>query len=108
MNRPNDLAARAAKLTDRAKKPTPLADVEVTNAKGGAGRQPIPRAKPVRLSLDLAPQSYRSLKAFCDELAVELGRARVTQSEVMRAMVALLDEAPAVRQAVTEAIRDER
>jgi len=106
MNRPNDLAARGRALSTRA--PQKAARAAAAEPPHGAKPAAAPRVKPVRLSLDLAPQSYRSLKAVCDELAVELGRARVSQSEVMRAMVALLDEAPAVRQALTEAIREER
>lgn len=106
MSRPNDLAARAAKLSTR--QPQKAARAAAAEPAPATKPAAAPRVKPVRLSLDLAPQSYRSLKLICDELAVELGRARVTQSEVMRAMVTLLDEAPAVRQALTDAIRDER
>ena len=47
------------------------------------------RTKPVRVTSDLSPVQYRELSVFCHQLAVEIGRARVPQVEVHRA---LLDE----------------
>ncbi|MGC5168713.1 hypothetical protein [Luteimicrobium sp. DT211] len=66
-----------------------------------------PRPDPVRLSLDLAPPAYRQLRANCDELAVILGRTRVTQAEVLRVLVTLLNEDAGVREAVTTALQAE-
>ncbi|MDQ2737294.1 MAG: hypothetical protein M3Y35_01425 [Actinomycetota bacterium] len=50
----------------------------------------VPRAKPVRMTLDLAPAAYRELQAFCTAAAVELERPRVSSSEVLRALLSEL------------------
>jgi hypothetical protein len=55
-----------------------------------AAAAPAPRAKPVRLTLDLAPAAYRELQAFCTAAAVELERPRVAGAEVLRALLAEL------------------
>jgi len=63
-----------------------------------AGRKPAgpaPRAKPVRLSVDLAPAAYRELQEFCTAAAVALERPRVASVDVLRSLLAELaaDEA---------------
>lgn len=64
-----------------------------------AGPAPAPRAKPVRLSLDLAPAAYRELQEFCTAAAVALERPRVAGADVLRSLLAELteDEALAAR-----------
>ncbi|MFE6229409.1 hypothetical protein [Cellulosimicrobium sp. NPDC057862] len=110
MTRPKqDLAARAAQLPDRAPKKAPtLADVPVPTPKGGAARQPIPRAKPVRLTIDVEPQAYQALRLLVIELGAELGAARITHSDVVRALLDSANDDPAVRAALTAKLRDER
>ena len=51
-----------------------------------------PRAKPVRLSLDLAPALYRDLQEFCSATAVALERPRIAGAQVRRALLAELGE----------------
>jgi hypothetical protein len=58
----------------------------------GGKPKAVPRSKPVRLSVDLAPATYRDLTDFCRSTAVELGRARVTGVDVVRALLAELGE----------------
>jgi hypothetical protein len=46
-----------------------------------------PHAKPIRSTVDLAPVRHASLKAWCGETAVMIGRSRVTTQDVFRALV---------------------
>lgn len=64
-----------------------------------------PRTKPVRVTADLAPQSYRGLVAFCTDLAGQLGRAKVPLVEVIRALVDQLDDDPQLRSQITALIQ---
>ncbi|MGI9092142.1 MAG: hypothetical protein ACR2FF_01555 [Mycobacteriales bacterium] len=64
------------------------------------GPAPAPRAKLVRLSLDLAPAAYRELQEFCSATAVALERPRVTGVEVLRSLLAELAEDEALGQRV--------
>lgn len=70
-----------------------------TSAAGGKPAGPAPRAKPVRLSVDLAPAIYRELQEFCTAAAVALERPRVAGVDVLRSLLAELaaDEALAAR-----------
>ena len=52
----------------------------------------VPRAKPVRLSVDLAPTAYRELQEFCSAAAVALERPRVAGVDVLRSLLAELAE----------------
>jgi hypothetical protein len=104
----DERAARAARLAARPSKSASTADVE-TEAQAPAQRAAAAvRVKPVRLSLDLPPQNYRALKATCADLADELGAARVTTSEVLRALVTMVNQDPDVRRDVLAAIQSER
>ncbi|MBG6059795.1 hypothetical protein RCH16_003157 [Cryobacterium sp. MP_M5] len=71
-----------------------------------APQRSAPRAKPVRVTTDLAPQSYRALLAYCAEMAEDLGRAKVPHVEVIRALISELNAntelQATVRQAVTK------
>lgn len=46
-----------------------------------------PRVKPVRSTIDLAPNHHAQLKSWCGEAAVEIGRSRVTTQDVVRALI---------------------
>lgn len=54
-----------------------------------------PRSEFVRRSLDLSPAHHDALTMWCAETAPEVGRARLTGSDVLRALVKrlLTDEA---------------
>ncbi|GAB3916148.1 hypothetical protein GCM10029964_128540 [Kibdelosporangium lantanae] len=49
-----------------------------------------PHVKPIRSTVDLPPVRHNQLKTWCAETAVELGQARVTTQDVVRAMVVRL------------------
>src|SRR5690625_6614994 len=66
----------------------PRQAVPATEIGGGAG---APRAKPVRLTSTLEPQTYRQLTGFCAEAADAIGAARVPHAAVVRALIARLD-----------------
>lgn len=90
MSSAEDVRARAARITDH------------REPRAGSARRKL-AAKPVRSTVDLPAGQHARLRAWCGETAVELGRARVTSQEVLRALVDLLltDETLAL------AIRDE-
>lgn len=45
---------------------------------------PIPRVKPIRVTLDLTPRQHRQLKRWCNAAAVELDLAEVKLAPVLR------------------------
>lgn len=104
----NDFASRAARLTKPATKkaappqtgedaaaPTPAPAVT-------AVRRSVPRSKPVRVSADLPPQTYRALVNYCTDSAEQIGRTKVSHVEVLRALVAELDKNADLRRIITD------
>jgi hypothetical protein len=73
MSSAEDLRTKAARIADRRE----------------LGASSPPR-KPVRSTVDLPAGQHARLRAWCGETAVELGRARVTTQDVLRALVDLL------------------
>ncbi len=63
-----------------------------TSASPTRSAGPAPRAKPVRLSVDLAPAAYRELQEFCTAAAVALEQPRVAGVDVLRSLLAELAE----------------
>lgn len=60
-----------------------------------APARPLPAAaavqtKPVRSTVDLSPARHAALKRWSGEIAVEIGRSRVTTQDVLRALVVRL------------------
>jgi hypothetical protein len=53
----------------------------------GASADRPPRVKDVRRTVDLSPTEHRQLAVWLNEAAAELGRARVTGQDVLRALV---------------------
>lgn len=105
MPKKDDLAARAAKL-GAARTPAAQAGARgQASAARPSGAAAAPRSKPVRVSVDLSPNAYRSLGSYCGEAAAELGRPKVTNVQAFRAFVSLLDTDPDVRQRVTDELR---
>ena len=103
-----ELAARAARLSGR--QPTSRT-VDAAAEPAGESQvvkpphRPAPRAKPVRVTTDLAPQSYRGLLAYSAGLAEDLGRAKVPHVEVIRALITELNTNPALQETIGKAVR---
>jgi hypothetical protein len=93
----NDLAERAAAMSSR----TPRQQASNTGTGGGAG---APRSKPVRLTTELEPQTYRQLTGYCTETAETIGATRVPHAVVVRALIARLESDPALRSTITDDI----
>lgn len=112
MSKADDMKARAAALSNRRAPSAPAAqDAPDVAAEAPAPRvtqRSAPRAKPVRVTTDLAPQSYRGLLSYCAEMAEDLGRAKVPHVEVIRALISELNANPelqaTIRQAVTKTL----
>ncbi len=98
----SDIANRAAKLGERKGGRPTEPETEETPV---AQPRTAPRAKPVRVTTDLAPQSYRALVSYCQDLAENLGRAKVPHVEVIRALVAQLEDDPALQATIGSAVR---
>lgn len=71
-------------------------------------RLPAQRVRPVKMSLELAPELHAEFVRWCMDAARELGRGRVNSTEPLRVLVRrlLVDEALAAE--VREALRRER
>lgn len=112
MTSKTELAARAARLSGR-QPANRSADAAAEPAAEPVGEsqavksvhRSAPRAKPVRVTTDLAPQSYRGLLAYSAGLAEQLGRAKVPHVEVIRALIAELNTNPALQETIGKAIR---
>ena len=65
------------------------------------------RSKPVRVTVDLAPQTHRMLAAYCEQLSQEIHAPRVTQAQVLRALIERLENDARVRDAVLKIVTRE-
>jgi hypothetical protein len=65
------------------------------------------RSKPVRITVDLAPELYRQLNRWTTDAAEEIDAARLPLAEVARAAFRALDR-PEVRAAVLQELREAR
>jgi hypothetical protein len=66
------------------------------------------RSKPVRITVDYPPESYRQLTQWTAAAAEELDVARVSTAAAIRAMSKLAATDPAVSKAVLDLLRRER
>lgn len=98
MSKATEIAARAAKLSERqgGRLAADRVDLSPPN---------VPRAKPVRITTDLAPQDYRRLVSDCVEIAEMLDRPKVSQADVVRALLARLRDDASLKAVVVEEVR---
>ncbi|MGI0520219.1 hypothetical protein ABY45_06610 [Microbacterium maritypicum] len=88
-----DLAARAAAVGSRRQRPD-------TKDESPTPPPVKVRTDPVRLSTDLSPNAYRDLIAYCADLAVQAGKARVPHTLVLRKLIDELQSDPALRERI--------
>jgi hypothetical protein len=87
------LVARAAKVAVHP-------DVEQPAAR------PI-RARPVRITVDLAPQTHRTLRESGRDIADGLGQVAISHAAIVRALIAELDANPNLRNVVMRRLRED-
>ncbi|WP_433501826.1 hypothetical protein ACQP1K_29450 (plasmid) [Sphaerimonospora sp. CA-214678] len=63
------------------------------------------RSKPVRITVDLAPELYRRLTRWTTEVAEEIDAAKVTTADIVRAYIRACDD-PEVRARVVAELRE--
>lgn len=95
MSRADDLRAKAGRMAEQRGLPadSTLAKLHV---------------KPVRSTVDLSAERHAELKAWCGQTAVELGRARVTTQDVLRALVGRLLTDDALARTIRDDLRASR
>ncbi|MEV4251376.1 hypothetical protein AB0J63_49335 [Streptosporangium canum] len=97
-------AGRSASSTDRFKR------AASSRRKDDAGQAPergttARRTKPVRITVDLAPEDYRQMRRVVNELAEEVDVPTLPHSRMWRAMLAEVAGDPAMLARVAERIR---
>lgn len=99
MSKAADQARRLAAWTAAADAAPATPEPEIPDALPGTPAIRPPRVRDVRRTVDLSPVEHRQLAIWCAEAAAELGRARVTGQDVLRALVCelLADDALARR-----------
>lgn len=63
------------------------------------------RSKPVRITVDLAPELYRRLTRWTTEVAEEIDAAKVTTADIVRAYIRACED-PEVRARVVAELRE--
>ncbi|RFU43061.1 hypothetical protein DZF91_03215 [Actinomadura logoneensis] len=65
------------------------------------------RTTPVRITIDLAPEDYRTMRRLVDEIAAATDIPTLAHSRMWRALLAEAADDPALLTAVADRIRDE-
>lgn len=103
MSPKDDLASRAKRLQEQR---TAAAPAQATpDAAAAPERPPAPRARPVRVTTDLAPQTHRFLAQYASSVAQATGQARVPGSDVIRALIAELETSEHLRAVIQSRLR---
>lgn len=99
MSRKIDLTAKAAKIAAAAKaRQVPAAEPVVAPA--------TPSGRTIRLSVDVTPEQYAWLDQWGLSAGAECGMARVPKQRLVRALIALAADDPAVCQQAIEQVKN--
>jgi len=105
MSKSDEIRARAARVAQRTRPATTDTEAASDHAQPAPTPRPlVVRAKPVRITADLPPQSYRALIDYASTLAASQGRARVAHVHVIRALVTELTENEDLQAAIAQRV----
>lgn len=109
MSKAEEMRARAARVAQRSNQSSGSASDETAAPAAAAtpAKPAVVRSKPVRITADLPPQSYRSLVDYAASLATRFGRARVPHVNVIRALVLELEDDQALQGRIAARIAQE-
>lgn len=93
-------AARAAERKQQSAAEQPASAPTRTSAPAA------PHAKPVRSTVDLMPDVHAQLANWRGQVAIEIGRSRVTTQDVLRALVDRLLTDEQLAQTITDELRN--
>lgn len=105
MSKADSLAAKAAKLKKR--QDTELltsVSPESTEQAQPPAQSARPRARSVRLTIDVTPNDHTALTQWCAEIAQEIDVTRVAGQELMRVLLRRALADPVLREHVTREI----
>ena len=63
-----------------------------------------PRQRPIRVTVDLAPEDHTRLRQWCTDAAVQLGRGKIAQADVIRVLLERLHADPELGRQITAAL----
>lgn len=86
---------------------TPAADEGERTPAVTPSPERVARTRPVRVSLDLAPQLYRDLSDWNGQTADALGRSRITHADTLRVLVRRLLNDPELAASVVNDLRSQ-
>jgi hypothetical protein len=98
-------AGRSASSADRFKRAATSRRKDETTGQAPERGTTARRTKPVRITIDLAPEDYRQMRRLVDELAWRTDMPTLAHSQMWRAMLRRVAEDPGLLDQVAEQLR---